>query len=560
MTQFKILDCTLRDGGYYTNWSFDRSLVRSLVKSLDSQNVDVIEMGYKSPKIGGHYRKCNDGYIKSVIDFNVNAKLAFMIDVKDYITADRHGADQIDTKLLHDIIKPATVFSICRIAAKHDEIQFLPELISIIHSLGYKVICNLMQISKVTTDELLEFTNIFDEHSILAVYVADSYGALHPSDVKEIFEYVKLDGIHTHDNMGLAFANCISALDNGATWADGTLTGMGRGVGNVTTEQLLAYRGESLTTQFLDCINEFTIMKSHYGWGTNPLYHQAGKHHIHPLYMQDLNQSNLSSKQLIDVIDSLHGMHSYNPSALDHLKEQRSVVVIPARYKSSRFPGKPLAKINGKEMILHVAEKAEIAIGKENVYIATENAEIAHVVRNAGYHVIITSDNCLTGTDRVAEASKEIDADIIINVQGDEPMIDPNDIRRVIAKKIEHPEYIINCMSTLHPDEDVYDKKIPKIICDLENNLLYCSRSAIPGNKDHVDVVAKKQVCIYGFSKNQLDKFTSQTKTPLESNEDIEIVRCLEKGMKVKMVDVNKVSYAVDYPEDIKFIEKELNQ
>nr|MBC8304899.1 hypothetical protein [Pelagibacterales bacterium] len=107
----KILDCTLRDGGYYTNWTFDRSLVRSLVRSLDSQHIDIIEMGYKSPKQGGYYRKCNDGYIKSVIDFEVNADLAFMIDVKDYVTDNK-----IDKKLLYDIIKPATIFSICRIA------------------------------------------------------------------------------------------------------------------------------------------------------------------------------------------------------------------------------------------------------------------------------------------------------------------------------------------------------------------------------------------------------------------------------------------------------------
>lgn len=553
MTQFKILDCTLRDGGYYTNWTFDRSLVRSLVRSLDSQNVDIIEMGYKSPVKGGPYRKCNDGFVSSIIDFEVKAELAFMIDVKDYVTNNK-----IDKKLLHDIIKPASIFSICRIAAKQDEIKFLSELIAIISDLGYEVICNLMQISTVNSEELENFITACG-NDVMAVYVADSYGALYPSDVKEIFMQNKLDGIHTHDNMGLAFANCISALEQGASFVDGTLTGMGRGVGNVTTEQLLSYRDETLNSQFLDCINSFNSMKSDYGWGTNPLYHQAGKYHIHPLYMQDLNQSNLSSQQLISAINSLEECNVYDDKKLEHLKEQRSVVVIPARYKSSRFPGKPLAKINGKEMILHVAEKAEYAVGKENVYIATENEDIAHIVKKAGYSVIITSDNCLTGTDRVAEAAKEIEADIFINVQGDEPMIDPDDIKHVILEKKKYPNHIINCMSKLHPDEDVNDKKIPKVICDLENNLLYCSRNAIPGNKNSISEIAKKQVCIYGFSKEQLDNFTETVKTPLETEEDIEIVRCLEKGIKVKMVAVDKVSYAVDYPEDIKFIEEKLS-
>ena len=208
-------------------------------------------------------------------------------------------------------------------------------------------------------------------------------------------------------------------------------------------------------------------------------------------------------------------------------------------------------------MILHVAEKAEQAIGKENVYIATENSKIANVTKKAGYKVIITSDSCLTGTDRVAEASYEINADIFINVQGDEPMIDPNDIKKVINLKQDNPDHVINCMSKLHKDEDASDKKIPKIICDLDKNLIYSSRNSLPGSKESQVNNIMKQVCIYAFSKKQLHQFHDNIKTPLESHEDIEIVRCIEKGMKVKMMTVDKVSYAVDYPEDIKVIENQ---
>ena len=273
--------------------------------------------------------------------------------------------------------------------------------------------------------------------------------------------------------------------------------------------------------------------------------------------MQDLNQSNLSNKQLVEATDNLSECYLYDKSKLESLKHQRAVVVIPARYKSSRFPGKPLAKINGKEMILHVAEKAEQAVSKENVYIATENSKIANIVKQAGYNVVITSDSCLTGTDRVAEASYEINADIFVNVQGDEPMIDPNDIKKVIKLKQDNSNYVINCMSKFHKDEHPSDKKIPKIICDLQNNLIYSSRNPLPGSKHDLPLITvNKQVCIYAFSKNQLHQFYDNKKTPLESYEDIEIVRCIEKGIKVKMMEVNKVSYAVDYPEDIKMIEK----
>ena len=553
MKKYKILDCTLRDGGYYTDWKFDTKLVRQLVKSLDNNGIDIIELGYKSPIKGGPYRKCNDGFISSVINFSVNADLAFMIDVKDYIIEDK-----VNQSLLKDIIKPSSIFKICRVAAKYNEIKYIPEIVNTLQGLGYKVACNLMAISKVEDSEIKEYVNITKDLNLIATYIADSYGALYPIDVIVLFNEFNINGIHTHDNMGLAFANCLEAINNGAEYIDGTLTGMGRGVGNVTTEQLLSYRGE-IKSDLLDCINQFNKMKNYYGWGTNPLYYQAGKHHIHPLYMQDLNQSNLNSEQLIEVVNSLQENDTYDSEALEHLKQQRAVVVIPARYKSSRFPGKPLAKINGKEMILHVAEKAEQAVGKENVYIATENLNISNIVKKIGYKVVITSDSCLTGTDRVAEASYEINADIFVNVQGDEPMIDPNDIKKAIKLKQDNPEYVINCMSKLHKNEDATDKKIPKIICDLKNNLIYSSRNPLPGSKQTQVDNTMKQVCIYAFNKSQLQQFYSTKKTPLESYEDIEIVRCIEKGIKVKMMEVNKVSYAVDYPEDIKVIENELN-
>jgi 3-deoxy-manno-octulosonate cytidylyltransferase (CMP-KDO synthetase) len=554
MKNFKILDCTLRDGGYYTNWKFDRELVRSLVRSLDSHNVDIIEMGYKSPVKGGEYRKCNDGFISSIIDFDIKAKLAFMIDVKDYVS---DGI--IDTDLVYDTIKPSSVFKICRIAAKENEIEYLPELISIISNMGYDVICNLMAVTRTSDSGILNYIDTIENLGVKAIYVADSYGALYPENVNQIFStYPKLTGIHTHDNMGLAFANCISALNNGAEYIDGTLTGMGRGVGNVTTEKLLVHRGESISNTLLDCISKFNILKQKYGWGTNTIYHIAGKNHIHPLYMQDLNQSNLTSTQLLSVVNSLKECDKYDSNKLEQYKTQRSVVVIPARYKSSRFPGKPLAKINGKEMVIWVAEIAEKAVGVDNVYVATENEEISKVVKKYGYKVILTSDSCLTGTDRVAEASKEIDADIFINVQGDEPMVDPNDIIKVIDYKKKYPNHVINCMSDLHSDETPNDKKIPKVICDLDNNLVYCSRTKIPGNKNDGCGSFKKQVCIYGFSKQQLQNFTENSKTPLEAMEDIEIIRFLEKGIKVKMVNVDNVSYAVDYVEDIKIVEKTL--
>jgi 3-deoxy-manno-octulosonate cytidylyltransferase (CMP-KDO synthetase) len=553
MKNYKILDCTLRDGGYYTDWKFDSSLVRDLVKALDNNCVDIIELGYKSPIKGGPYRKCNDGFINSIIDFKVKAELAFMIDVKDYIIDKK-----VNKSLLLDIIKPSSTFTICRVAAKIDELPYIEEIVNILKELNYKVICNLMGTSLLKDKDFSLFSKICNKLDLEAVYIADSYGALLPEDIRNIFSSHPISGIHTHDNMGLAFANCLEAINLGADYIDGTITGMGRGVGNVRTEQLLLNRG-GINYDLLNIVDKFNVLKNKFGWGTNPLYHRAGKEHIHPLFMQDLNSSSLNNKQLLHTLDALSQNTSYDPNVLNQLKKQRTVIVIPARYKSSRFPGKPLAKINGREMVLIVADKASEAIGKENVYIATENMEIVKIAKNEGYNVVITSDSCLTGTDRVAEASLEIDADIFINIQGDEPLIDPNDIKKSIDLKKLYPDYVINCMSKLHKDEEASNKKIPKVICDLDQNLIYCSRNVIPGFKEKNTSDIFKQVCIYVFDKNQLRKFHSTKKSPLELSEDIEIVRCLEKGMKVKMLKVDKVSYAVDYPEDIKVIEENLN-
>ena len=202
MSDFKILDCTLRDGGYYTDWNFNKSLVKDLVKSLDNSGVEIIEMGYKSPVKGGPYRKCNDGFIKSVIDFDINAKLAFMIDVKDFL-----AEGEIDTDLMLDVIKPSNIFKICRVAAKYNEIEYLPEIVNLLQSLGYEVICNIMATSLLSKDQIQDFTNTTEKLNLTAIYIADSYGALYPSDVNKIFNNSKITGIHTHDNMGLAFAN-----------------------------------------------------------------------------------------------------------------------------------------------------------------------------------------------------------------------------------------------------------------------------------------------------------------------------------------------------------------
>ncbi len=241
------------------------------------------------------------------------------------------------------------------------------------------------------------------------------------------------------------------------------------------------------------------------------------------------------------------------------ISNKKVAVVIPSRYKSSRFPGKPLVDILGKPMVVRVADLSAKAVGKENVYVATDDNRIGDVVEEHGYNVIYTSEECLTGTDRVAEASFEIDADVIVNVQGDEALLDPDDIVKAVECKIEI-EGVVTCMAKLTSSEKPEDLKTCKVVTNLNGDLMYVSRNAIPSSKTGIVKSAYKQICIYAFNKKQLKDYydigKKNGKTPVEASEDIEIIRFLEMGVKVKMVEVEGGTLAVDFPEDVKEVEK----
>lgn len=239
----------------------------------------------------------------------------------------------------------------------------------------------------------------------------------------------------------------------------------------------------------------------------------------------------------------------------------KSVVIIPARYKSTRFPGKPLVPLLGKPMILWVAELSSEAVGKENVYIATDDKRITDSVVKAGFQAVLTNGQALTGTDRIAEAAEQIEADIYLNVQGDEPLINAKDICRIRDEKILHPHLIINGYCWLTPNEDSENANIPKVITTENNRLVYMSRRPLPGFKEkkNAPVAFKKQVCIYALSRDELFEFRAfGRKSILERSEDIEILRFLEFGKTILMVETKGGSLAVDVPEDIHNVENAL--
>ena len=240
----------------------------------------------------------------------------------------------------------------------------------------------------------------------------------------------------------------------------------------------------------------------------------------------------------------------------------RKVIIIPARYGSSRYKGKPLVKIANREMILRVADICAGVVNKKNLYIATDSKKIAMVVKKAKYNAIVTSSKCLTGTDRVAEAANKIKSNIYINVQGDEPTIDSKDIQAIMKAKIRYPNHVICGYDKVHKLEDPSNVNLPKVVVNKKNELIYISRALIPGSKKKIkNLEYLKQVCIYAFNKNDLSKFYSKKKKGyIETLEDIEILRFFELGIKIKMVRLKSNSVAVDLIEDVPKAEKLIKQ
>ena len=236
-------------------------------------------------------------------------------------------------------------------------------------------------------------------------------------------------------------------------------------------------------------------------------------------------------------------------------------IIIPARYKSSRLPGKPLISILNIPMIIRVADICKKVVGVENVFIATDDKRISKKAKKFGYKFIITSKKCLTGTDRVAEASKKINSDIIVNVQGDEPLLNPQDIKKIIKEKKKNFDQVINGYSDIEDNLEPSNKNIPKVIFNNKKNLIYMSRNLLPGHKKNAPSPNKyfKQVCVYAFNKKELNYFYSRKKKSIiEFYEDIEILRFLESDIKIKMIKLSQQSIAVDVPKDVKKVEKEI--
>jgi len=234
------------------------------------------------------------------------------------------------------------------------------------------------------------------------------------------------------------------------------------------------------------------------------------------------------------------------------------ILVIPARLESTRLKRKLLRDIEGMSIIERTYNCALKALGNpKKIIIATDSEEIKEHCEGFGAKTIITSKDCLTGTDRVAEVSNEIESEQYINLQGDEPIFPCNELSHFINEAKKDPSFVYTAVTNISSEKDYNNLSIPKMVFSKSNSLLYSSRAAIPSNKKGIFSLAYKHVCIYAFNKNHLDIFRSQSqKSQFESQEDLEINRYLELDIKVKCIHLNKGGKAVDTQEDLEIVRK----
>ena len=234
-------------------------------------------------------------------------------------------------------------------------------------------------------------------------------------------------------------------------------------------------------------------------------------------------------------------------------KADNFIIVIPARYKSSRLPGKPLKDICGKTMLVRTYDICASVISRSKIFVATDDKKIADECKKNNINFLMTSKKCLTGTDRIAEVSKKIKKDFYINVQGDEPLFNPKDLKKLIYYAKKNMSKIVNGYCPVLSKNDYLDVNIPKVVFDKNGYLMYMTRASIPSNKKNIFKFAWRQVCAYSLPYKALDFFyKNKKKTILESQEDCELIRFLENGFKIKMISMTSDSLAVDTIHDLK--------
>ena len=326
-----VLDCTFRDGGYYLNWDFDEPLVAKYLLSMMNSGVDIVEIGFRFLSTSGFlgaFAFSTDEYLKE-IKIPKGLSVAVMVNASELI--DFEDGIERAVELLFAQKKGSPV-DIVRIAVNVDDIDKCYEISERIHQLGYRVFLNIMKIDLIEESQLINLGKKIQNWSTVEVlYFADSFGSMNPASVRNIVNSISRFwdgeiGIHAHNNKGIALINSLEALDAGAGYIDATVTGMGRGAGNVKIEDLLielverGFNNYCYDALFPIALKEFKPLHEKYKWGSSIYYYLAAIHNLHPTYVQSMiDDDRYGVDQILSTIDSLKlsNASSFSKESLD---------------------------------------------------------------------------------------------------------------------------------------------------------------------------------------------------------------------------------------------------
>ena len=228
----------------------------------------------------------------------------------------------------------------------------------------------------------------------------------------------------------------------------------------------------------------------------------------------------------------------------------KKIIVIPARLNSSRLPNKVLLDLDGKTIVQRVFEQCLLS-DADDVYIATDSEKVKEACLIFTKNIILTSKNHISGTDRITEAITNINCDVVVNVQGDEPFINPKLINQLLDSFINSNVSMVSAMGIFKEEKEIENPNNVKVVVDKNNNALYFSRAKIPYHRERLkEQVYYKHIGVYGYTKNFLLKYSKMKESSLESIEKLEQLRVLENGYKIKMIKTNHVSVGIDTFED----------
>ncbi|HIE5665275.1 TPA: aldolase catalytic domain-containing protein [Pseudomonas aeruginosa] len=350
----KVLDCTLRDGGYYTAWDFPTTIIERYLDAMRAARVDVVELGFRFLRNEGFKGACaytTDHFIRSLA-IPEGLALAVMLNGADLL-----GEMGLEAALQQLVPESAetSALKMVRIACHFHEFERVLPACDRLKRRGYAVGFNLMQMAGHTREEVSRLASSASDWPVDVLYFADSTGSMKPADVCETVAWLREGwsgalGFHAHDNMGLALQNTLTARTEGVEWLDATITGMGRGPGNVRIEELLIELAEPRANlvPLLALIGEyFAPLKVRHGWGTNAFYYLSGKHAIHPTYVQEMLGDPRYGEE--DVL-----------AAIDYLRRQggqsfRRDMLVSARHLYDETPKgnwSPCDWLEGREVLL----------------------------------------------------------------------------------------------------------------------------------------------------------------------------------------------------------------